>query len=300
MPTWSSPATLATCSIWAIRSLALRVAVERQERHEIDADHAALVGNRLDRLVGGVARMVGQRARAGMADHQRPLGEGRGLGHRPRAAVAEVEQQLLRLDPLDRRLAELGQPAIARLERAVAREIARCCRSAGRSSRRPSSSAPAGRARARPSTVSCVPMSDAELLLALGLQDVGGASDQQQPVGVGVEDVLLGRRCPSDNRPRDRRRCRPGRPCRERTVTPVASVSAQPRSLMRSCAVGQIGSPIPPSASMTIARSYQPSSAAGGAVAQAPAPQRCAAAARQHRPPIDFHAVPPPRAACLS
>ena len=84
------------------------MAVGRQERHEIDADDAALVGDRLDRLVGGVARMIGQRPRAGVADHQRPLRVGRRLGHRPRAAVARSSSSFSALDPLDRRLAELG------------------------------------------------------------------------------------------------------------------------------------------------------------------------------------------------
>src|SRR3954447_380554 len=53
------------------------------------------------------------------------------------------------------------------------------------------------------------------------------------------------------------------------TVTPVATVSAHPRSVMRVTSSAMYGSPVPPSASMTIARSYQLAGAAFAYVGRA-------------------------------
>ena len=102
-------------------SAAAGMHVGAQIGHEIDADDAAFVGDRLHRRVGDIARMVHQRARAGMADHQRPLGESDRFVDRPGAAVRKVEQQLFRLDPPDGVAPEVGKPAVGGLQRAVAR-----------------------------------------------------------------------------------------------------------------------------------------------------------------------------------
>ena len=95
----------------------------REIGHEIDADDAALVGDRRDRGVGDVARMVvDARAPVWLIVSGR-FREGDRLVDRPGAAMGEVEQQLFGLDPADRVAAEIGEARIPRLDRTVAAEV---------------------------------------------------------------------------------------------------------------------------------------------------------------------------------
>ena len=164
--------------------LALRTAVESEERHEIDADDAALVCDGLDRFIAGVARVVGQRPCAGVADHQRPLGESRRLGHRARAAVAEIEQQSLRLHPLDRRLAELRQARVRREIAVVVGEL---------DGHHPVLLHLRQPIELRPHHRRVLGAEQhAEPLLALRLEDISGTPDEQHVIGIRVDDVVLG------------------------------------------------------------------------------------------------------------
>ena len=161
--------------------LAPRLAVGPEERHEIDADHAALVGDRLDRLVRRVARMIGHGARAGVADHQRPLGV-----RRPSAIVfappwlrssssfsASIRSIVAR--------PSLTEARIGRLQRAVARQVAVVVGQLDGHHpvllhlRQPVELRPDHRRILRAEK-------HRELLLPLGFQDVGGGTDQDQPV----------------------------------------------------------------------------------------------------------------------
>ncbi len=94
--------------------------VRREIGHEIDADDAALVGDRLDHGIRDIARVVVERAGAGMADRQRPFREGDRFLNGPGAAMGEVEQEPFGLNAADSVFAEIGEASVPRLDRTVA------------------------------------------------------------------------------------------------------------------------------------------------------------------------------------
>jgi hypothetical protein len=104
--------------------------------------------------------------------------------------MAQVEQHFLRLDPLDCRAPELRQSAIIGLERPISAQVAVIV----------------GQLDGHDAvllhlrqTVECRPdhrgvlraEQHGELLLALGFQDVAGAANKQQAVGIGRDEILL-------------------------------------------------------------------------------------------------------------
>ena len=167
-----------------------RLHIARQKGHEVHPDHPALVGHHFDRRIVGVTDMVVQRPRPGMADHQRPSGHGRRLGHRPLPAVAQVEQQFLRFDPLDRCPPQLGKAGIGRLQRPVARQVAVVVGQLDGPDpvllelRQPVEFGP---------DHACVLGIEhhREFLLALALQDIRRAFDVDHPVGIGGEEGAI-------------------------------------------------------------------------------------------------------------
>src|ERR1700733_5585933 len=99
-------------------------AVRHEKRHPVDADDAALVGASFHLGVPYVAGIVVQRAAPGVADDRRAGRRGDALRDRALSTVAEIHQHFFLLDPSDGRMPELGQAGIARLQRAVAAEVA--------------------------------------------------------------------------------------------------------------------------------------------------------------------------------
>ena len=78
-----------------------RAGAGADERHEVDADHAALVGHRLELAIFLAARMAIHLAAAAVRD-QRRLGRcGNAVGGGLRAAVAQIHRDAERVHPLD-------------------------------------------------------------------------------------------------------------------------------------------------------------------------------------------------------
>src|SRR4051794_40501290 len=78
-----------------------RMHVAREIRHEIDADDSALVGDRANRRVRDITRMVRNRTSAGMADRQWTLCIMDGFLDGPGTTMGEIEQELFGLDSAD-------------------------------------------------------------------------------------------------------------------------------------------------------------------------------------------------------
>ncbi len=81
-----------------------------EERHEVDADEAAALGDQPQLLVRLVARKVGQRPAAGVVDGDRPRGDPGGLQAGALAAVREVDHQAVLVEQPHHLPAEAGQP----------------------------------------------------------------------------------------------------------------------------------------------------------------------------------------------
>ena len=109
--------------------------------------------------------------------------------------MSEIEQLLFRFDPADRVTAQVGEPGVRGLQRAVAREIAQIV---GQLDGHHSVLLHRRQAIEIGSDHAGVLRSDenAELLLALGLKDVGSASNEEEPIRIGTENALPGRNLP--------------------------------------------------------------------------------------------------------
>ncbi len=101
-----------------------RLTVAAEEGHEVDAYYATPLGEKAQLLVGLVARQVGEGRATGVGDGHGLLREGDGVRGGTVAAVAEIDEQALRVHRLDHLLTEAAQTGVAGLQTAVAQKIA--------------------------------------------------------------------------------------------------------------------------------------------------------------------------------
>ena len=101
-----------------------RLASGAQERHEVNADHAAALCREAQRGIVLVARVREERRAPGMRERDRSHRCSDPVEGRPRAAVREIHEDPLGVHSLDRLPARSREPLIARRKCAAAEQVA--------------------------------------------------------------------------------------------------------------------------------------------------------------------------------